>query len=123
MRSVSVLVDVRLTPISRKPGLSKRSLDESLAATGIRYEHLPALGNPRDNREGFANAEDRGPRLRFRERLGSNTALAAVDHLVSLARDEAVAILCFERSESLCHREVIMDRVRADHPDIVLQRA
>ncbi|HEX3811727.1 MAG TPA: DUF488 domain-containing protein [Mycobacteriales bacterium] len=33
--SVTVLVDVRLTPLSRKPGFSKRRLAEALSATGI----------------------------------------------------------------------------------------
>lgn len=48
---VDVLVDVRLTPLSRKPGLSKRQLADALAAAGVEYVHLPALGNPKDNRE------------------------------------------------------------------------
>ena len=43
---VTVLADVRLTPLSRKPGLSKRKLADSLTAAGIEYLHLPALGNP-----------------------------------------------------------------------------
>lgn len=41
---VSVLVDVRLTPLSRKPGLSKTKLGLAAAEAGIRYVHLPALG-------------------------------------------------------------------------------
>ncbi len=37
---VKHLVDVRLTPLSRKPGLSKCKLD-----AGITYRHMPGLGN------------------------------------------------------------------------------
>lgn len=44
---IAVVVDVRLNPISRKKGFSKRTLAEHLAAAGIGYEHLPALGNLR----------------------------------------------------------------------------
>ena len=40
--SVDVLVDVRLTPISRKPGLSKRRLTEALASVGVSYVHFRA---------------------------------------------------------------------------------
>lgn len=47
------LIDVRLTPLSRKPGLSKTKLSETLAAAGIRNLHYRALGNPKDNRPGY----------------------------------------------------------------------
>jgi uncharacterized protein (DUF488 family) len=49
---VKVLVDVRLTPLLRKPGLSKNGLPARLRDAGIDYVHLPEIGNPRDNREG-----------------------------------------------------------------------
>ncbi|MCO1660522.1 DUF488 domain-containing protein [Pseudonocardia sp. S2-4] len=52
-QEVSLLIDVRLTPLSRKRGLSKRGLTEHLAAAGIEYLHLRALGNPVDNRDGL----------------------------------------------------------------------
>ena len=51
--NVQVLVDVRLTPLSRKPGLSKTRLARALKAVGISYVHHRALGNPKDNRAGF----------------------------------------------------------------------
>ena len=50
---VTRLVDVRLTPISRKPGLSKTALGRELAAVGMVYEHRRELGNPaRSDRSG-----------------------------------------------------------------------
>jgi hypothetical protein len=66
--AVDVLVDVRLTPLSRKPGLSKRRLAAALAAAGVDYLHLPALGNPRDNRDAFRQ-RDPASRARFRALL------------------------------------------------------
>jgi len=50
---VTTLVDVRLTPLSRKPGLSKTRLSASSDAAGVRYIHLSALGNPKNNRDPF----------------------------------------------------------------------
>jgi uncharacterized protein (DUF488 family) len=47
---MNVLADVRLTPLSRKPGMSKRQLADALTAVGVEYLHLPALGNPRAGR-------------------------------------------------------------------------
>src|SRR5437773_2633547 len=72
--SVTVLVDVRLTPLSRKPGLSKRRLAALLADAGIRYVHLGALGNPKDNREAFRTG-DRSSRSRFRDLLKERKAV------------------------------------------------
>ena len=54
---VKVVVDVRLTPLSRKPGLSKNGLAARLRDAGIDYVHLPDLGNPRDNRAGFRRGD------------------------------------------------------------------
>src|SRR5665647_729111 len=55
-RGVHAVVDVRLNPVSRKRGFSKRLLAAALEDAGLAYVHLPALGNPRDNRDGFAAA-------------------------------------------------------------------
>lgn len=63
---VTVLVDVRLNAISRKPGLSKSRLAARLGEVGIRYEHVPALGNPKENREAFRRGEA-AARSRYRE--------------------------------------------------------
>ena len=57
---VAVVVDVRLTPISRRPGFSKTGLARALAGAGICYEHRPELGNPKPNRAGFAGSAGRG---------------------------------------------------------------
>ncbi|MDR0593706.1 MAG: DUF488 domain-containing protein [Bifidobacteriaceae bacterium] len=62
---VSVVFDVRLTPLSRKPGFSKRKLAEKLAEHGIGYEHLPELGNPRANRDAYRRqGTEQGDRAR-----------------------------------------------------------
>lgn len=43
---VTVLLDVRLNAISRKPGFSTKRLTAALNAVGIGYRHARALGNP-----------------------------------------------------------------------------
>jgi len=54
---VSLLIDVRDVPISRKPGFSKTSLAQGLGEAGIRYLHLKGLGDPKAGR--VAAREDR----------------------------------------------------------------
>ncbi|MFW0786181.1 DUF488 domain-containing protein [Gordonia sp. CPCC 206044] len=113
---VQVLVDVRLTPLSRKPGLSKTKLSAALDAVGIDYIHHRALGNPKDNRVGF-RAGDPHSIDRYRAVLDGDAAGEALAHVVELLDDGAVALLCFEHDHSQCHRHLVVDRLLADRPD------
>ncbi|MFT2712330.1 DUF488 family protein [Clavibacter sp. Sh2126] len=118
-RGVEVLVDVRLNPLSRKRGLSKKALSERLAREGIEYRHEPALGNPRDNRDGYADLHGEPAeqaRSAFRARLETDEARAALDRIRAAGEARQVALLCFEADEAHCHREQILDRLRALEP-------
>lgn len=111
LHEVKTLVDVRLNPISRKRGLSKTALRTRLRDEGIEYEHLPALGNPRDNRAGFgdlAGEAARGARERFNTLLETDAACDALDRVLTLSESGAVALLCFEADETHCHRELVL---------------
>jgi hypothetical protein len=54
---VTTLVDVRLTPVSRKRGFSRKSLSAELEKAGITYIHEKTLGNPPDNRDSFRQGD------------------------------------------------------------------
>jgi len=123
VRKVRILADVRLNPISRKAGLSKRALATELGAQSVEYMHLPALGNPKDNRAGFADPCATQPRTRYAQILHSPAGASATQHLARLAERSLVAVLCFEREELVCHRQMILDTVRDRSPHIVIQRA
>ena len=60
---VSVVVDVRDFPISRKRGFSKARLRELLAEAGIDYIHLQTLGAPKDLRDDLRLAAPGGTTL------------------------------------------------------------
>ena len=117
--SVAVLVDVRLNPISRKPGLSKTKLGAALADAGIRYVHLRELGNPKENREGFRNGE-LGARERFRTVLRGAEASRALAHVGELLESGVVALLCFEDDHRRCHRGLVADELLAQRPQLSL---
>ncbi len=114
---VAILVDVRLTPLSRKPGMSKRKLAAALAEAGIDYVHLPALGNPKDNREPFRTG-DPTSRERFRALLRDEIALQALDHIAELLEGGAVAVLCVERGHEHCHRHLVAAAVLEARPSV-----
>jgi uncharacterized protein (DUF488 family) len=111
---VTVLCDVRLTPISRKPGLSKTALGHAVRSIGLEYRHLPALGNPKWNRAGFGGdlAALAAARSTFAQILTADPdAGRALAELRELATDHVVALLCFEADESRCHRSVLLDQL------------
>ena len=117
---VTVLVDVRLTPLSRKPGLSKTRLAAALQAVGIRYVHMRALGNPKENRAGFRAGEADSRRL-FEGLLHTDPAVEALRHVAELLDGGTVALLCFEREHQSCHRHLIVDELRRGNPAVGLR--
>lgn len=113
---VETLIDVRLHPLSRKKGFSKRALSELLKASGIEYVHLPELGNPKDNRDGFARPatpEGLSAHSRYKELLQGQAAQEALKQVAKRALQERVALLCFEASERSCHRQFVLDDVKS----------
>ncbi|MBM3324797.1 MAG: DUF488 domain-containing protein, partial [Calditrichaeota bacterium] len=52
-KKISIILDVRRDPISRKKGFSKTALKEALSERGIDYVHLPQFGVPRDIRQRY----------------------------------------------------------------------
>lgn len=114
---VGLIVDVRLNAISRKRGFSKRGLEEKLTDAGLRYLHLPALGNPRDNRDAFAAPAESpaavAARGRFAEEvLASESGQSALRVLAGAALRGPVLLLCYENDESCCHRAPVLNAVR-----------
>jgi uncharacterized protein (DUF488 family) len=118
---VDVLVDVRLTPLSRKPGLSKRRLAAALDDVGVRYLHLPQLGNPKDNRDRFRSGDPVGLTT-YRDIVQEGAGRSAVDRVADLLDSGCVALLCFERDHSTCHRSVVAEELAALDPALAVVR-
>lgn len=107
---VSCLVDVRLNPVSRKPGLSKTALGSALAQVGIDYQHRRELGNPKNNRAGFAGSPADLARARstFQRLLNCPTADEALQDIALAGRTQLVALLCYEADQHRCHRDLVL---------------
>ena len=115
---VTLVVDVRSIPRSRAtPQFNGDTLPDSLAADGIAYRHLAALGGRRHHRKGtppspntlwrvpaFRNYADYAETAEFR---------AGLDALRALARDARCAIMCAEAVWWRCHRRIIADYLLA----------
>ena len=108
---VSHLVDVRAFPTSaRYPHFNQESLAASLAQTGIRYSHFPALGGRRKVRRDSHNTLWRNAGFRgYADYMESREFAGALDDLLTLAARERVAIMCAEAVPWRCHRSLISD--------------
>lgn len=113
---VGAVVDVRLTPMSRKPGFSKSKLRDALAAAGIDYAHEPTLGNPKDNRDAY-RAGHASAHERYRSRV-LREGDEAIERLIARAHRDRVAVLCLERSHAECHRDQVLALVLERAPDL-----
>lgn len=115
---VTRLVDVRELPLSRRRGLSKTALGDSLAAVGIEYAHMRPLGNPKDNRERYRAGEvERGAEVYRRHLHGAYDAL---DELAESLDDGRACLMCFERDHSVCHRDVIVESLKKLRPSLAV---
>jgi uncharacterized protein (DUF488 family) len=106
---VRTVADVRLNAVSRRPGFSKNRLRDGLAAAGIDYVHLRALGNPQNNREPFRTGRVADGCRAYRQQIDHPDAAAALAALDTLARRHPTAVLCVEHDEASCHRQVVID--------------
>lgn len=107
---VSILVDTRGTPTSRRPEFRPRSLVAALDEAGIGYLSATALGAPKALREIAAEDWD-GFADGYRERLA--LVREELERLLPLVRAERVCLLCFEADPAACHRSLLAHEIQA----------
>ncbi|HEV8411521.1 MAG TPA: DUF488 domain-containing protein [Gemmatimonadaceae bacterium] len=118
---VEVVLDVRETAWSHKPGFSKTAFAAGLHAAGISYIHLRAAGNPKALR---ATASSHAECLAlYREYVCDHPEILTTlsetlrAHGVTHRR---IALTCFERHPEDCHRSILADAWAARNDDEVL---
>ncbi len=100
---VTLLLDVRGAPVSRKPGFSRKDLAAAVEAAGIAYVHLAGLGNPKAGKRGDHAEYERI----FRAQLASDDGRAALAHAMALAAERPACLMCFEAHPAHCHRTLV----------------
>ncbi len=110
---VKRLIDVRDAPFSRKPGFSKKPLEQALKAASIEYVGIPELGTDKSSRDSHKTDKSIEPVLQeYRLKLEKN--IAHYERLKRLARERPSAIMCFEADFRRCHRQVIEEKLAQD---------
>jgi uncharacterized protein (DUF488 family) len=108
---VSELADVRTVPRSRRvPQFNAETLARDLAASGIEYVSLPALGGLRKPRSdsinlGWRNAGFRG----YADYMQTAAFQAGLEQLIQIASAKPTCVMCAEAVPWRCHRSLIAD--------------
>jgi uncharacterized protein (DUF488 family) len=112
---VQRLADIRTVPRSRhNPQYNRETLPASLAEAGIAYVYLPGLGGLRHARKDSPNPGWRNPSFRgYADYMQTPEFAAALDDLITLAREEPTAIMCAEAVPWRCHRSLVGDALLA----------
>jgi uncharacterized protein (DUF488 family) len=109
-----VLADIRYLPLSRRPGFSKSALAASAHEAGIEYRHLKPLGSPAEGRAAARRGDHAELARVYAGQLELPEALAAMAELRALAGERRVALLCYEREASECHRSLLIEALMPD---------
>ena len=113
--NVRVLCDIRKNPLSRKFGFSKGRLSKICKTVGIKYVHIPDLGIESGKRASLTSVADYN--VLFDEYENSLTGRSEfLREVYALLKDEGrVALMCYEKKASMCHRHVVRDYLIRNH--------
>jgi len=114
---VQRVLDVRLRPQSRRPGMSKTKLGLKLAEHGITYEHRRELGTPLQIRGLYRSGRSEEAAAAYREHVEA-TAAGELDALARELEGPRIALMCLEADPAGCHRRVVAERLRARVPGL-----
>lgn len=99
---VSILLDIREIPLSRKKGFSKTALAAAAQKAGIKYQHEKLLGSPKTIRDKLRQDGNYKSFFKaFDVYLQTQTALLA--QLAKTIKGNVV-LMCYERDPLTCHR-------------------
>jgi uncharacterized protein (DUF488 family) len=111
---VALVADVRTVPRSRfNPQFNRDALSASLAARGVAYEHLAALGGLRGTQRDVTpetNAFwDNASFHNYADYALGEDFHSGLRHLRELGRAAPAAVMCAESLWWRCHRRIIAD--------------
>jgi uncharacterized protein (DUF488 family) len=112
---IAGIADVRRFPASRRhPHFGREALAEMLAAAGLHYDWLPALGGRRAPRPDSPHTAWREPAFRaYADHMETEEFRGGLDQLVRLAGARPTAVMCAEAVPWRCHRQLISDALVA----------
>jgi uncharacterized protein (DUF488 family) len=105
------LVDIRTIPRSRhNPQFNDTALGSTLAAEGVEYVPMPALGGLRRAHRDSPNTGWRNTSFRgYADYMQTDPFRDALKTLIEIGRQKRAAIMCAEAVPWRCHRSLVAD--------------
>lgn len=118
---IETIADVRRFPGSRKhPQYGQDALAATLAAHGVGYAWMPALGGRRRTSPDSPNTAWRNAAFRgYADYMASAAFAHGMTELLDLARRSRTALMCAEAVWWRCHRSLIADALCVRGIDVV----
>ena len=113
------VLDVRLRPQSRRPGMSKTKLALKLAEHGIAYEHRRGLGTPLEIRGLFRAGRMDEAAAAYRAWAEAHAG-EELDEIAGSLGARRTALLCLEANPAGCHRRVVAQLVAERVPRLAV---
>lgn len=126
--SITVLMDVRSVPFSRfSPQFNQKRIQQSLLDAGIRYDYAGSSlgGRPNDPscyKDGKVPTEWKNLlfQIDYAVVMKKDFFLEGIQHLMEIAQNEKVALMCAEEDPADCHRHHLLGRYLAGQGITVL---
>lgn len=116
LKNIRLLVDVRKNSYSMKYGFSKSQLRGMCEKMGIRFMHIPELGIDSDKRKNLESVNDYEVLFNDYETKTLPEREEQLSSLNDLFKvHERIAITCFEKEHTSCHRHKISELLQKDY--------
>lgn len=104
---VSIVIDTRANPTSRRVDFRSRRLADALSARGIAYVGIPQLGAPKALRAQVGHWPTFA--AGYRSQIADQRAVITI--MAHVFRGQRVCLLCFEDDPAACHRSILVDKL------------
>lgn len=109
--NVNILIDVRHNPFSMNFQFIREKLKGYLESVDIKYVHIPELGIESHKRKNLETKEDYA-KLFLEYKKDIEGKREYLEKVIQLGKKNNIALMCFEKDPSFCHRGIIADYLR-----------
>ena len=109
--NITRVIDIRMNSFSWKIDFRNKIFETNMEKINIKYVHIKNLGAPKEIREEIKSRNN--PDKFFAEyRKWVIKNRISFEYLLDISQYERSIILCVEEDYKLCHRKVIMDKMK-----------
>lgn len=110
-RGISMIVDIRANPVSRKYGFSGSQFNKLCKKLNFAYRHIPTLGISGSARRNLRDLASYQRLLNRYEKAMLPRRSAEIEDVGRLMRQQPSVLVCVEKNVRCCHRSRLAEAV------------